>query len=1120
MTMRSHVVTRALASGLLVVAAAACSETKTTVQYADLKIDVTACLGTADGKVQGPDGEVATTCRARLDEVVPDLPVNACLILQEIGQDSAQHAVALRWKDGTLTPVDEAPEIPVPTGREVKAELFFVGEGFTAELCGGDDGLQFGDPCEARRNFCVVKLIEADIRVTGGEETIDFRPSQGACQTEWREELSQGNERCDGADDDCDGLVDDGVVDSGGRPLGAECNVGVGACAQSGRLECGMDGSVVCSATAGAPVAETCNGIDDDCDGMADNGVVDCCRAGSQTSCGVTRGICLAGTSPCIVEAGETFGRPDPNVCVDGSGSQVVLPTTEAERCNGQDDDCDGNIDEGFRAAMPCEIAMGGCRSSGMEVCTPDGNGTMCQAPPVQGFVEVCNGLDDDCDGTADNGFDLGGLCATPDEVLGACRRDGVLACAPDGMGTFCAAAGGEPLTPGAPERERCGDAIDGDCDGATDNGFENLLGQPCSVGQGLCTRSGEIVCDAVDSTRTICNAEAAMAVPEVCDLDDNDCDGSADEDFDLQTSTTHCGVCNNECVLTQAVATCTQGECRILACLGTYENHDGIDENGCECNAGDDDTPDPDFLDSNCDDVDGDRNASVFVSAALGRDPDDPNPALRGTGAIDRPFRRIQDGVLAAELSGHPILLDAGRYDLEGETLVVPSGVSIHGGYRYNDATGVWARASREVNASVLFGATIALRYQDLDASTTLDNVVVEASDAVVSQTSSIGVHAIRVGDFLTIRDARIVAGNGAPGNDGQPGDAAAANAQPGGPGAGSNAGQPGIGGLAGANQVCANGTAGGAGGNAAFSSAGNAMAAAGTAGQTPPGAMLSGPGGPAGPLQTDGGPGTNGGTGAHGANTPGGSPEGVVNDQMGGAPLVWIPRPSQTAPNGANGGGGGGGGGGGAANAGGGPGGGGGGGGAGGCGGEGGNAAQGGGGSFGVLLVGGHLTLVEVIVQSSVGGEGGAGGNGGAAGVGASGGAGGSRSGTAGRGGNGGNGGNGGCGGHAGGAAGGPSFAVLRVAPPRVMGGEAPRVDVETSITFRDYAGDVVDAAAARNASFFVGGPGDGGGGGNRNGCGAAAQNGTEGYEGPVGCCRASGSPPTACGNLTVCE
>jgi hypothetical protein len=86
--------------------------------------------------------------------------------------------------------------------------------------------------------------------------------------------------------------------------------------------------------------------------------------------------------------------------------------------------------------------------------------------------------------------------------------------------------------------------------------------------------------------------------------------------------------------------------------------------------------------------------------------------------------------------------------------------------------------------------------------------------------------------------------------------------------------------------------------------------------------------------------------------------------------------------------------------------------------------------------------------------------------------------------------------------------------------MGGEAPRVDVETSITFRDYAGDVVDAAAARNASFFVGGPGNGGGGGNRNGCGAAAQNGTEGYEGPVGCCRASGSPPTACGNLTVCE
>jgi hypothetical protein len=171
-------------------------------------------------------------------------------------------------------------------------------------------------------------------------------------------------------------------------------------------------------------------------------------------------------------------------------------------------------------------------------------------------------------------------------------------------------------------------------------------------------------------------------------------------------------------------------------------------------------------------------------------------------------------------------------------------------------------------------------------------------------------------------------------------------------------------------------------------------------------------------------------------------------------------------------------------------------------------------------VLLVGGHVTLIESVLRSGTGGNGGNGGAGGLGAVGASGGPGGNKSGSSGRGGNGGSGGAGGCGGNAGGAAGGPSFSILRVAPPRVVGADVPRVDVDTSVTFKDYDGQVLDFGMMAPQSLVSGQPGVGGAGGSRAMCGAPAVSGPQGSSGNMGCCRASGLPLTACGNLTVCE
>ena len=120
-----------------------------------------------------------------------------------------------------------------------------------------------------------------------------------------------GFEACNAADDDCDGVVDEGLN-------AAVC--GVGACRREAPncLE-GKPNRCV----PGEPTAEICNQIDDDCDGVIDNG------AGGET-CGV--GACQRRAE-----------------CVDGQPGTCTPGAPGEEVCNGQDDDCDGTTDEGQR---------------------------------------------------------------------------------------------------------------------------------------------------------------------------------------------------------------------------------------------------------------------------------------------------------------------------------------------------------------------------------------------------------------------------------------------------------------------------------------------------------------------------------------------------------------------------------------------------------------------------------------------------------------------------------------------------------------------------------------------------------------------------------------------------
>ncbi|MBW2263137.1 MAG: hypothetical protein JRG91_14290, partial [Deltaproteobacteria bacterium] len=379
----------------------------------DLRTDVLNC------------GSCGTVCGYR-PHASPSCVLGECSFVCEEG-----------WTDLDGDPLNgcEEPCVPVPEGSEYECNGL-------DEDC---DGLVDEDYIAFQ---CGVGACETDSVCAGGVETCV--PLDPATDTDTL---------CDGEDNDCDGSVDEDF-----EPISC-----VGACVDGATCILGTE---VCGDPAEVLDA-TCDGLDGDCDGSVDEDYV-------VYTCGMADSVCTGGVESCTA----------------GSPLDVVDMT-----CDDVDDDCDGVADDNY---VPTTCGVGECEADsectgGAVTCTP--------LTPSYTTDEVCNDLDEDCDGSVDEDY-VSYTCGT-----GYCEA------------TSVCVSGLENCTPGTAlgSVDTTCDGVDDDCDGSFDEEYV-----PYSCGAGICQRDS--VCSGgADS----CSPGSPSSTSDlICDGRDEDCDGSTDEDY------------------------------------------------------------------------------------------------------------------------------------------------------------------------------------------------------------------------------------------------------------------------------------------------------------------------------------------------------------------------------------------------------------------------------------------------------------------------------------------------------------------------------------------------------------------------------------------------------------
>ncbi|MFN7145726.1 MAG: MopE-related protein, partial [Myxococcota bacterium] len=353
-------------------------------------------------------------------------------------------------------------------------------DGFTE----GDGDCDDGDPdtwpgalevCDEVDNDC-------DLAVDDGTSCVDddgdgLTEIEGDCDDAAATSFPGASEVGDGADNDCDGTADEGtsVYDDDG-----DCACEAGPCTGSvATCEEVVDGDCADADAARSPgAAERCNDVDDDCDGTADEDAVDA-GAWYADADGDLYGDAAVSAVACDAPVGFVANAAD---CDD---TDRATSPVAAETCNGDDDDCDGDVDEASATDAPTWYRDADADGYGLATATTRacaapagyvGSATDCNdgsAAVSPAASETCDGLDNDCDGASDesgavdattwwadlDGDGYGGASAS----VVSCTRPGSYSA----VSTDCD-DGSAAVSPAA--AETC-DGRDNDCDGTTDEG-------------------------------------------------------------------------------------------------------------------------------------------------------------------------------------------------------------------------------------------------------------------------------------------------------------------------------------------------------------------------------------------------------------------------------------------------------------------------------------------------------------------------------------------------------------------------------------------------------------------------------------------------------------------------
>jgi hypothetical protein len=270
----------------------------------------------------------------------------------------------------------------------------------------------FGCRNKDQVNYDSGGLIGPDSQVLDPDLDGDGVPASEDCDDGDTSSFPGAPELCDGVDNDCDGDIDDNVggtwyADADGDGFGdpetssQSCEPGDGQTADASDCD-------DTRADVNLAADELCNGLDDDCDGQTDEASALDTTTLYADADGDGFGDPTAGLEACEHPSGYTADDGD---CDD---SLAEVNPDASEVCNGIDDDCDGRVDPNDSEDASTWYADADADEYGAEAYTkrscdpPSGyvsDATDCDDSEGEvnpAATEICNEIDDDCDGDID----------------------------------------------------------------------------------------------------------------------------------------------------------------------------------------------------------------------------------------------------------------------------------------------------------------------------------------------------------------------------------------------------------------------------------------------------------------------------------------------------------------------------------------------------------------------------------------------------------------------------------------------------------------------------------------------------------------------------------------------